>query len=283
MHFNINTENITEIVNNSFRSCGNKRAVYLMTSFVKHMHDFTRGTRLTHEEWKIAIDYLHETAKKSSSVTEELILTSDILGITAIVDMMSSQNNKATPASILGPFYQKDAEEIKYGGDMRKGSKGIPLVCRGTIKNIDGEPIKNSIIGVWHNHYNGLYSAEDPTLECGLHHAKMRSNEAGQYLFTTTCPVPYMTSCSGPIREILKMKNQTPWRPAHVHYKISSEGYRTLTTEYFPSDDPYINNDAAFGVREALIVDFKLIHNEKEYNINSPFYEVNYDFYLEKS
>src|SRR5215470_6501141 len=160
-NFSITPDNITGIVNESFQSWPDKRAVYLLTTFVKYMHAYVRETRLNHAEWKYAMDYLHDTGLTGGEHTEEFILTSDILGITAMVDMLESQGSSATPASILGPFYRKTAEVIPYGGDMIKANQGIPLVCRGTIKNLKGEPIPNALIEVWQNHANGLYSGED--------------------------------------------------------------------------------------------------------------------------
>jgi hydroxyquinol 1,2-dioxygenase len=34
-------------------------------------------------------------------------------------------------------------------------------------------------------------------------------------------------------------------------------GYRSLITEVFDSADPYVENDAVFGVRESFVADFK--------------------------
>ena len=43
------------------------------------------------------------------------------------------------------------------------------------------------------------------------------------------------------------------WRPAHYHLIVSMPGYRTLVTEVFDAEDPYLDRDAVFGVRDALI------------------------------
>jgi protocatechuate 3,4-dioxygenase beta subunit len=44
-----------------------------------------------------------------------------------------------------------------------------------------------------------------------------------------------------------------PYRPAHLHYIIEADGFQTLTTNTFDPNDPYINADAVFGVKESLI------------------------------
>ena len=38
-----------------------------------------------------------------------------------------------------------------------------------------------------------------------------------------------------------------------MHLIVSAPGYRTLVTELFDADDPYLDSDAVFGVRDALV------------------------------
>jgi catechol 1,2-dioxygenase len=39
--------------------------------------------------------------------------------------------------------------------------------------------------------------------------------------------------------------------------QISHEDYKTVTTQIFPSDDPYLTTDTVFAVKNDLVVDFK--------------------------
>ena len=34
---------------------------------------------------------------------------------------------------------------------------------------------------------------------------------------------------------------------------VSAPGYRTLVAEFFDADDPYLDSDAVFGLRDALV------------------------------
>jgi hydroxyquinol 1,2-dioxygenase len=61
----------------------------------------------------------------------------------------------------------------------------------------------------------------------------------------------------GPVGGLLRASGRHAWRPAHFHFRVLAEGYAPLTTELFPADDPYIDQDAVFGVRESLIAQFK--------------------------
>lgn len=45
-------------------------------------------------------------------------------------------------------------------------------------------------------------------------------------------------------------------RPAHIHLMISADGYKPCTTQIFPKDDPYLETDTVFAVKDDLVVDF---------------------------
>lgn len=53
------------------------------------------------------------------------------------------------------------------------------------------------------------------------------------------------------------MSHRKAWRPAHFHVIVEAPGYRSLITEVFDAEDPYVDNDAVFGVRESLVAHFK--------------------------
>ena len=41
-----------------------------------------------------------------------------------------------------------------------------------------------------------------------------------------------------------------------MHYIVKAPGYRTLVTEIFPDDDPYLDQDTVFGVRNDLVMNY---------------------------
>ncbi len=64
---------------------------------------------------------------------------------------------------------------------------------------------------------------------------------------------------------------------------ISAPGHETLVTELFVSDHPYIDQDAVFGVRALLAVDFIANHSTADaskYGLEVPFSMFEYDFVL---
>lgn len=90
----------------------------------------------------------------------------------------------------------------------------------------------------------------------------------GHYAFTCLKPTPYPVPDDGPAGRLLRLLDRDPFRPGHVHFVVSAPGYRTLTTQLFDRDDPYIQRaeagagavaggDAVFAVKEELLVEFR--------------------------
>jgi hypothetical protein len=38
---------------------------------------------------------------------------------------------------------------------------------------------------------------------------------------------------------------------------MTAEGYKPVTTQLYPRDDPYVTNDTVFAVKDDLLIDFK--------------------------
>ena len=51
----------------------------------------------------------------------------------------------------------------------------------------------------------------------------------------------------------LEAMGQHPWRPAHIHFKVTAPGHQTLVTQVFFPDDPYLENDTIGAVKPALV------------------------------
>jgi hydroxyquinol 1,2-dioxygenase len=93
-----------------------------------------------------------------------------------------------------------------------------------------------------------------------IDHAQARgiltADAQGGYHFRSILAVPYAIPHDGPVGQMLDALGRHPWRPAHLHFLIKAEGYETLITHVFRSDDPYLDSDAVFGVRQSLIADW---------------------------
>lgn len=281
---NVTEDTLTKAVLDTISDDADPRFREIMTGLIKHLHEFALETNLSKEEWLGAIEFLYQTGKKTTRNRNEFILLSDTLGLSSMVDMISSRgDDDATAVSVLGPFYIEGAPFIKNGGDLIKKNAGQPTLVKGCVTSTTGEPISNALLDVWQNAENGKYSNEDPDQDDDNLRARLNADDDGSYSFTTIRPSPYTVPEDGPAGVMLEAMGRHPWRPAHIHFKVSAEGYQDLITEIYPEDDEYIDADAVFGVRDSLAVEFKATTSEAEatrYGLKSPFLTVEYDFRL---
>jgi len=281
---NITKDSITDAVVATIADDADPRFREIMTALIRHMHQFVKDVDLSQEEWLAAIEFLYRTGKKTTRKRNEFILLSDTLGITSLIDLLAGRAAEgATESSVLGPFYVEGSPMIDNGGNLIGGNDGDRGVVRGRVMAPDGSPVPGALLDIWQNAANGLYSVEDPdqaddNLRCRLH-----ADDAGAYKFTTIRPVPYTVPDDGPASVMLRAMGRHPWRPAHIHFKVSADGYQDLVTELYPDDDRYIEEDAVFGVRDSLAVKFAWNNSDEDagmHGLNAPFFDLVYDFVL---
>jgi hypothetical protein len=112
-------------------------------------------------------------------------------------------------------------------------------------------------IDIWQTAPNGLYSSQDPEQDTYSFHGIQTVEDDGRYGFSTVKPVSYEVPTDGPGGALLEATGRHAWRPSHLHFIVKAEGYRTLVSEVFAGDDPYLDQDAVFGVREDLVMSYK--------------------------
>lgn len=279
--------NITDAVLATMSNADNPRLREIMTSLIKHVHAFVREVELKPDEWAQAIHFLTRIGEKTSPERNEFILASDVLGVSSLVDLINQPAApSATASSLLGPFYTDGVRmpTLAPGADLIGDNPGEPVLVLGRVTSTDGTPIPGALLEVWQNASNGLYESEDPDQPEGNLRGKMQTDAAGHYRFTTTKPVAYTVPYDGPVGELLQAMGRHAWRPAHLHFRLSAPGYQPLTTELFAADDPYIAEDAVFGVRESLVVPFKRLDSPEEaepYRVQPGYRLVAFDFALQ--
>lgn len=251
----VTKDNITDVFMGYVSKETSPRMREIMGSLVQHLHDFARETKLTHEEWRAGIAFLEGCAAIETEDRHEFVLASDVLGMSSLVDMINSSED-ATSSSVLGPFHVSGAPALAYGGDMKRHYGGPMLLAQGVIKDTDGNPIAGAEIDIWQTAPNGLYASQDQEQDTYSFHGLMTVGEDGKYAFTTVKPVEYTVPSDGPVGDILRACGRHPWRPSHLHYIVTAPGFEPLVTEIFPDDDPYLDEDTVFGVREDLVMTY---------------------------
>ena len=278
----VSESTITQAVVQSFDGAADPRFKQIIESLTRHLHAFAREVDLTPQEWKAGIDFLYQAGQISDEKRNEFILTSDVLGLSSLVDMLQSDPG-ATERSALGPFHSEGSPALAVGGDLKQHNDGEPLLVHGRVLDESGKPVAGAQLDFWQAAVNGKYWQQDPAQHPHNLRFRMTTGDDGVYAFTTVQPAPYSVPYDGPVGDLLRAGGRHAWRPAHFHFIVGAAGFRPLTTEVFFSGDPYLDSDAIFGVRESLVVtvapntDAALA---KRYGLAVPFHSVGFDFKL---
>lgn len=286
---NVTSENITQAFVNYMAPGTNPRLREVMTALASHLHAFAREVQLTHAEWNVAIDILTRAGEITTKERNEFVLLSDVMGLSSLVDMINSAPG-ATTSSVLGPFHVVGAPDLPFGGDLRGDNSGETLIVSGIVRDTHGNPIKGAVLDIWQTADNALYSSQDPEQDEYNLRARQTTGADGRYLFSTVRPVSYKVPVDGPMGELLDATGRNAWRPSHLHFIVIAPGYRTLVTEVFPVGDPYLDQDAVFGVREDLIMVYTPVDRADLPNdltardtLPAPMTKVDFDFILKKT
>jgi hydroxyquinol 1,2-dioxygenase len=256
----------------------------VMTSLIRHLHDFARDVDLTEEEWMAAIGFLTDTGKMCTGKRQEFILLSDTLGVSMLTVMLAQARGGkgATEATVQGPFFWEGAPEMALGSDIANGVVGEPAYYSGRVLDAKGKPLGGAVIDVWSVDAGGLYDMQ--TGETMRARAKLRTDRDGRYSFWSVRPADYPVPTDGPVGRMLRAMGRHAMRPAHMHFMVRAEGHRPLITHVFDSRSKYLDSDAVFGVRDSLVTDFR---RHKPGNapdgkaLDRPFYTVEFDVRLQ--
>ena len=252
-------DSVTAIVLKAMSRTPNPRLRELMAALVKHLHAFVREARPTEEEFETAIDFLVRVGQASGPEKNEMILLSDLLGVSTLVVLQNNEQGKGeTDAALLGPFWRDASPACKSGDSIaRDANAGEPLEVRGRVAGIDGKAIPGATVDVWQASPVGLYENQDPEQPDHNLRGRFQTDAEGRFHFRTVRPAGYPVPTDGPCGEMLRAQDRHPYRPAHIHFMISKEGYKTLITQVFANDDDCIAADVVFGVTPALSGNFE--------------------------
>ena len=279
---------ITESVLGRLEATPDARLRQIATSLVKHLHAFVGDVEPTESEWFAAIRFLTDTGKMcDDKVRQEFILLSDTLGVSMLVDAINHRKPPGlTESTVFGPFYIANQPSRAMGENMAS-TPGEPALVHGQVSTHGdgGRPVAGATLDVWQSAANGMYSGQDPAQPEMNLRGKYTTDAQGRYAIRTIVPTSYPIPTDGPVGRLMKATGRHPFRPAHVHFMISAPGCKTLVTHVFRAADEYLDSDAVFGVKQALVVEFEKRPADhplaRRYGFDSPFFEARYDFVLE--
>ncbi|WP_233802882.1 catechol 1,2-dioxygenase [Paraburkholderia sp. HP33-1] len=213
---------------------------------------------ITPDEVWAGINYLNKLGQDG-----EAALLAAGLGLEKYLDVRMDAADRqiglegGTPRTIEGPLYVAGAT-VRDGAskiDINADEDAGPLVIHGTVKDMDGKPVAGALVECWHANSKGFYSHFDPTgaqSEFNLRGA-VKTGADGKYEFRTLMPVGYGCPPQGATQQLLNVLGRHGNRPAHVHFFVTSDNHRKLTTQFNIEGDPLIWDDFAYATREELI------------------------------
>ncbi len=267
---------------------GNPRVKQIVHRIVSDLFKAIDDLDVTPDEYWIAVAWLNELGAAGQAG-----LISPGLGLDHFLDERLDAIDEAlgikneTPRTIEGPLYVAGAPECRGFARLDDGrdTDGHTLVMHGTVHGADGKPMPGAKVEVWHCDTRGFYSHFDPTgLQAPFNMRRtIFTDEQGRYKFQSIVPHGYGVPPGSPTEKLLSALGRHGQRPAHIHFFISADGHRKLTTQINIAGDPLINDDFAYATREGLVPDVIERTDDasiKANGLSGPFAEIVFDIKL---
>jgi len=165
-----------------------------------------------------------------------------------------------TPGMTEGPFYPDKMpldtdNDLLILNDVITPAVGEVSYVTGRVLTASGQPLRNAFVEIWQCDTNGSYTHSRGRNPDGSYDANFQgygrfmTGSDGAYLFRTIKPVPY---------DLAGM-----YRAPHIHFAVSRNGQRLLTTQMLVRGHPANERDNILrGVsdpkaRDSVLVDFK--------------------------
>lgn len=252
----LNEDTLTQETLRRLQNTTDPRTLQVSQALVRHLHAFVKEIEPTQEEWAWGIDFLTRVGKMCDDKRQEFILLSDVLGVSMLVDAINHRMPEgATETTVLGPFFVEERKSFPLGANMSAGVGGTPMFVRGSVSDTNGNPVPGATIDIWHSDEEGFYDVQHDEAELAMR-GRFTADERGRFWLWSVRPKYYPIPADGPVGEMLDAQGRHPFRPEHVHFMISAPGYETLVTHVFAEDDPYLDSDVVFGVKNSLITPY---------------------------
>jgi protocatechuate 3,4-dioxygenase beta subunit len=249
-------EDVTRAVLGEMHRTPDARTKEILSLLVKHLHAFVREAKLSEKEFQEAIGFINAIGKHTTPSHNEAMLLAGALGVSNLISLLN--NTQPTQANNLGPFWREGAPRLESGASLlRSPTPGAQLAFKGHVRDLEGKPVAGAEVDVWHSSTVGLYENQDPSqAEMNLRGVFV-TDAAGSFSFRSVQPAGYPVPTDGPAGALLRAQKRHNMRPAHLHFLIYKAGFKTIASQVYVQDDPYLETDSQFGVTRALIGDYR--------------------------
>ena len=267
---------------------GNPRAKKIIHRILSDLFKAIEDLDITSDEYWAGVAYLNQLGARG-----EAGLLSPGLGLDRYFDMRMDAEDAAagvsngTPRTIEGPLYVSGAPVTQGFARLDDGSDtaGHTLIMHGTVYGADNKPLPGAQVEVWHANTKGFYSHFDPTGEQKPFNMRRTiiADAQGRYKFQSIVPVGYGCPPDGPTQQLLNQLGRHGNRPAHIHFFVTANGHRKLTTQINIDGDPLVYDDFAYATREGLVppvIERTDAASIQANGLHAPFAEIVFDLTL---
>jgi catechol 1,2-dioxygenase len=280
-------KDVTKAVLGEYARIKNPRLREIMSAFVRHLHDFAREVKLTEEEFQAAIGYIVGLGKHTSETHNEAVLMSGSLGFSTLICLLNNgdRGQTETDANLLGPFWRMDSPATKNGASIvRSPTPGPALFVDAWFRDKNGKPIEGAEVDIWQSSPEGFYENQDPVQADMNLRGKFTTDKDGHINFRSVKPAGYPIPIDGPVGELLRAAGRHNMRPAHLHFLVYKDGFKTLISQIYDPEDKHIETDVQFGVTQHLIGNY-IRHDgprPQAPDVKPPWYSIEHAFVMEK-
>ncbi len=249
-------QDVTPAVIDAYKTIEDPRLRDIIASLVKHLHAFARDVHLTEEEFEKAAQYIARLGQMTNEKHNEVVLMAGSLGFSSLICLLNNGNKgqTETTANLLGPFWRMNSPRTENGGSIiRSPTPGPALFVNAYVKDQNGKPIEGAEVDVWHSSPEGFYEQQDPRQADMNLRGKFMTDKDGHFGFRSVKPAGYPIPVDGPVGDLVRAAKRHNFRPAHLHFLIFKEGFKTLISQIYVNDDDKLETDVQFGVTKALI------------------------------
>ena len=252
-------EDVTPAVLEAYSKIENPRQREIIAALVKYLHAFAREVHLTEKEFEQACGIIARMGQMTTDKHNEIVLMSGSLGFSSLICLLNNGNNgmTETTANLLGPFWRMNSPRTESGGSIvRSPTPGPAIFVDCWIKDQKGNPIEGAEVDIWHSSPEGFYEQQDPKQAPMNLRGKFMTDKEGHFFFRSVKPAGYPIPIDGPVGDLIRAGKRHNFRPAHLHFLIFKQGFKTLISQIYSPDDPKLETDVQFGVTRALIGDY---------------------------
>ena len=230
-----------------------ERANAIYKDVLSSLGDIIHKHQVTYDEYNVLKQWILELGEYG-----EWPLWLDVFLEHEIEDVNYARHDyEGTKGSIEGPYYVPNAPELPAVTElpMRDKDKAAQaLHFKGQVTDLEGNGIAGAHVEIWHADEDGYYSQYAPGIPEWNLRGTIIADDEGRYDIKTLRPAPYMIPHDGPTGWFIESYGGHPWRPAHLHLRVSAPGRREITTQLYFDGGEYVDNDVATATKPELIL-----------------------------